>query len=160
MLFGGEINAEGVNVLLVFIELEVKMRAGSPSGGAYVADYLAFGDGDARVNPIGEAIQVGVAARVRGIMLQIDRLAVSAIPASFYDSAIANRPNRRASLCSEINAGVWEIGSKDGMKSRFRKMRSDGGKLEWKTQEGARQAPTFQIVIVPLAFLFFEIYRI
>ena len=46
------------------------------------------------------------------------------------------------------------------MKSRFGEMRGDGYELERETEESARQAPTFKVIVVTLAFLLFEVDRV
>ncbi len=87
----------------------MEMWTGSSTGRADVANNLAFEYLDAGADPGGKIIEVSVAARISGVMLDVDRFAVSAVPTCFGDYTVANRPDRRASLSSKIYSRVREI---------------------------------------------------
>ena len=81
-ILGGEINAQGIDVLLILIELEMQMRAGCPAGGSDITDDLSLGDSRAVMDPFGKPLQVGVTSCVRGIVLDFHRLSVNTVPVS------------------------------------------------------------------------------
>src|ERR1044071_10193493 len=116
-VFGGKIDAEWIDELLVFVKLEVEVRTGRSTGRADVTDDLAFRNRRPGMNPHGEAVQVSVAARVGRIVLDVDRFAVSTVPPGFGDHSIADRAHWSAALRGEIHAGVREVSFQDRMET-------------------------------------------
>ena len=106
----GKSTLSGIDELLVFVELEVEVRAGASTRGTDVADDLSLGHGCAGANPYGKAVQMGIPAHVCRVVLDIDRFAIRAIPAGFADDAVTDGTNRSAPLRREIDACVRQIG--------------------------------------------------
>ncbi len=107
---GGKIDAQRVDELLVLIQFKMEMRAGRSAGRTYVADDLSFGDAHPAADSGGEALQMGIAACVRGIVLDINGFSVVAVPAGFANDTVADGTNRSASLSGKIHAHVRQIG--------------------------------------------------
>ena len=104
-----KIYAERVDVLLIFVELEVQVGAGAATGGAYVSDNLALPHRRAVVNPFRESIQMRVTACVSRAVLDIYGLSVISVPSGESDDAVAHSANRGSSLGGEVDAGMRQI---------------------------------------------------
>ena len=99
-----EIDAQWVDILLIFVEFEVKMRAGAASGGAYESDNLALPHRRPVVNSFREPVQMGVTTGVSRIMLDVDSLSVITIPSGESDDAVAHSANRGSPVGGEVDA--------------------------------------------------------
>ena len=136
-ILGRELNAEGIDVLLILVELEMQMRSGRSSGGADITDDLSLGDSRAVADPFGKPIEMGVTGCVCGIVLNFHRLAVNTIPVCERNYAITDRANRGTPFRGEVHPRMGHIDLQDGVKAGVRKVRRDIGELQWESEEGA-----------------------
>jgi hypothetical protein len=61
------------------------------------------------VDPGGKIMQVGITTQITGIMLDVDRFAITDIPTSFADYTVSNSPDRCTSLSSKIDSRMQHI---------------------------------------------------
>lgn len=108
-ILGGKIDAERVDVLLIFVEFEMQMGAGTSAGGTHVTDDLALSYFGAVADSIGEIMEVSVAGHIPRVMLQVDSFTVMPIPAGLGNYSIAHGAHRCASFGGEIDTGVRDI---------------------------------------------------
>ena len=71
------------DVYPILPRLEVEVGSGGAASGTHVPDHLSLCDGYTGTDSRGEALQMGVAACVRSVVLEIERFAVTPIPARF-----------------------------------------------------------------------------
>src|SRR5690348_13291213 len=158
-VFGGKINTQWIDVLLVFIELEMEVRPGSSAGRAYVADDLAFRNRCACSNTVCKSIEVPISGRIGRVMLNIDRLAIAAVPSGCGYNPVANGAHRCSALSGEVYAGMRHVNFQDRIEPGVAEVRSDARKLERKAKERTGEASSFQVVVIAHALLFFEVNR-
>ena len=136
-ILGGEINAQGIDVLLILVELEMQMRAGCSASRTNITDDLSLGDSRAVADPFGKPIEMSVTGCVCGIVLNFHRLAVNTIPVCERDYTITDRADRGTSFGGKVHPGMGHINLQNGVKAGVSKVRSDIGELQRKSEEGA-----------------------
>ena len=136
-ILGGELNTEGIDVLLIFIELEMEMRAGRSASGSDITDDLSLDDSRAVTDPFGKPLKMGVTGCVCGIVLDFHRLAVNTVPVCERNYAITDRADRGSSFGGEVHPRMGHINLQDGVKAGVSKVRSDVGELQRESEEGA-----------------------
>src|SRR4030095_13594455 len=153
----GEINTQGIDVLLILIELEMQMRPGYSAGGSDITDDLPLFNSRPVTHPFGKPLQMGVTGCVRGIVLDFDCLSVKTVPVSECNHAITDRPDGGAPFRGKVHPRMRHIHLKDGMKAGVSKVRSDVGEFQRKPEERASETPSLKIVVVSLSFLLLKI---
>ena len=136
-ILGGEINAQGIDVLLILVELEMQMRAGGSAGGTDITDDLSLCDSRAVSDPFGKPIEMGVTGCVFGIVLDFYHFSVETVPVSERNDAITNRADRGTPFRGEVHSRMGDINLQDGVKAGVSKVRSDIGELQRESEERA-----------------------
>ena len=86
LIFRREVDAQGIDILLVFVEFEVEVRARGSPGGADKSYNLSLGNAYTRLDAFGKTIQMGISARIGGVVFDVYGFAITAIPAGFGDA--------------------------------------------------------------------------
>ena len=136
-ILGGEISVQGVDVLLILVELKMQMRSGCSAGRTNITDDLSLRDSRAVADPFGKPIEMSVTGCVCGIVLNFHRLAVNTIPVYERNCAITDRADRGTSFGGEVHPRMGYIDLQNGVKAGVRKVRSDIGELQRESEEGA-----------------------
>src|SRR5262245_56706636 len=139
-VLGREVNTQGIDVLLVLIELEMEMRAGCSAGGSDITDDLPLCNSGAAAHPIGKPLQMSVTCCICRMVVDFDCLTVKTVPVSECDYAITDCPNWGAPFRGEVHSRMRHVHFKDGMKAGVSKLRSDVGEFQREPEEGASQA--------------------
>ena len=136
-ILGGEINAQGVDVLLILVEFEMQMRSGCSAGRTNITDDLSLGDSRPVADPFDKPIEMSVTGCVCGIVLDFHQFSVKTIPVCQRDYAITDRADRGTSFGGKVHPRMGHINLQNGVKAGVSKVRSDIGELQRESEEGS-----------------------
>src|SRR5262245_61364760 len=160
LFFRREFHFQGIDIVLVFVKLEMEVGTCSSARRTNIAYDLSLAHAGAFGDAFGQRLQVRITRTESGVMADVDGSAVTAhLPPGEENFSVAHRAHRRAALGHEIDAVVRPLGLQNRMQTGMRKERTDADKFQGKAEKSPGERATVEIVVFPLAFLTLKVDR-